>query len=138
MLEKLSKGLTGELTTSLNPALILSQAFLQKIANTVASHTTTISGMETALSAHSDGTADWKHELATLKAQLVVENLESGSKWQKLCMRDIPEEMEEHNGQHFTDVLWILAWVHALNGTVLILWLPHFHLFHARIHTTSV
>lgn len=69
-LEKLHKGITGELATCLNTALIPIQACLQKIADTVASHTATISGMETYLSAHLDGIITLEHEVATLKSKL--------------------------------------------------------------------
>ena len=51
-LEKLRKDVTGELTSSLNTAMAPIQASLQKIADTVASHTATISAMETALTSH--------------------------------------------------------------------------------------
>lgn len=53
-LEKLCKGVTGELNSSLDPTPIPIQACLQKTVDTVALHTATISGMEKGLSAHSD------------------------------------------------------------------------------------
>lgn len=68
--EKLRKGITGELATSLNTALIPIQASLHKIADTLDSHTATISRMETSLSAHSDGIITLEHEVATLKSKL--------------------------------------------------------------------
>lgn len=102
-LEKLRKGVTDELTASLNTVLAPIQASLQKITDTVASHTATISGMETALTAHSDGITTLQHKVATLKSnletttqtneklQLVVEDLVSRSKRQNLCVIGIPE-----------------------------------------------
>ncbi|KAK5911520.1 hypothetical protein CgunFtcFv8_005686 [Champsocephalus gunnari] len=44
-LEKLRKDVTGALTASMNTALASIQASLQKITDTVATHTATITGM---------------------------------------------------------------------------------------------
>lgn len=51
-LEKLHKDVTGELTISLNTTMAPIQATLQNIADTVASHTATITAMETAPTSH--------------------------------------------------------------------------------------
>lgn len=69
-LEKLCEDVTGKLTTSLNTAMAAIQAPLQKIADTVASHTATISTMETALTSHSDDLATLQREVATLKSKV--------------------------------------------------------------------
>lgn len=91
-LEKLRRDVTGEITTSLNTAMGPIQASLQKIADTVASHTATVSAMETALTSHSDDLTNLQCEVATLKSkvetttqmnekgQLAVEHLVSRSK----------------------------------------------------------
>ncbi|KAJ4941205.1 hypothetical protein JOQ06_027492, partial [Pogonophryne albipinna] len=73
-LEKLRKDVTGELTASMNTALAPIQASLQKITDTVATHTATITGMETALSAHSDGIITLEREVAVLKSKLETTN----------------------------------------------------------------
>ena len=70
------KDVTGELTTSLNTAMAPIQASLQKVADTVASHTATISAMETTLTSHSDDLTTLQHEVATLKSTKMNENLQ--------------------------------------------------------------
>ncbi|KAJ4925278.1 hypothetical protein JOQ06_018013 [Pogonophryne albipinna] len=72
-LEKLRKDVTGEFTASMNTALAPIQASLQKITDTVATHTATITGME-ALSAHSDGITTLEREVAVLKSKLETTN----------------------------------------------------------------
>ncbi|KAK5853415.1 hypothetical protein PBY51_007201 [Eleginops maclovinus] len=71
-LEKLRKDVTRELTVNTAPAPI--QASLQNITDTVATHTATITGMETALSAHSDGITTLEREVAVLKSKLDTTN----------------------------------------------------------------
>ena len=117
-LEKLRKDVTGELTTSLNTAMAPIQASLQKIADTVASHTATISAMETALSSHSDDLSTLQHEVATLKSkvetttqmneklQLAVEDLVSRSKRQNLRVIGIPEGAEGTDARLFMTTLF--------------------------------
>ncbi|XP_022625466.1 LINE-1 type transposase domain-containing protein 1 [Seriola dumerili] len=117
-LEKLRKDVTGELTTSLNTAMAPIQASLQKIADTVASHTATISAMETALSSHSDDLSTLQHEVATLKSkvetttqmneklQLAVEDLVSRSKRQNLRVIGIPEGAEGTDTRLFMTTLF--------------------------------
>lgn len=117
-LEKLRKGVTGELTLSLNTALAPIQASLQMIADTVASHTTTISAMETALTAHSDGIATLEEDVATLKSKLettiqvneklqwTVEDLISRSKRNNLRVIGIPEGAEGNDARLFMTTLF--------------------------------
>ncbi|KAK5895439.1 hypothetical protein CesoFtcFv8_012031 [Champsocephalus esox] len=73
-LEKLRKDVTGELTASMNTALAPILASLQKITDTVATHPATITGMETALSAHSVGITTLEREVAVLKSKLETTN----------------------------------------------------------------
>lgn len=54
----------------MNIALAPIQASLQKITDTVATYLDTITGMETALMAHSDGIATLEREVAMLKPRL--------------------------------------------------------------------
>ncbi|KAI4785292.1 hypothetical protein KUCAC02_037854 [Chaenocephalus aceratus] len=117
-LEKLRKDVTGELTASMNTALAPIQASLQKITDTVATHTATITGMETALSAHSDGITTLEREVAVLKSklettnqvndrlQLAVEDLVSRSKRQNLLVIGIPEGMEGDDARLFMTTLF--------------------------------
>ncbi|KAK1883170.1 Outer capsid protein VP4 [Dissostichus eleginoides] len=117
-LEKLRKDVTGELTASMNTALAPIQASLQKITDTVATHTVTITGMETALSAHSDGITTLEREVAVLKSkldssnqvndrlQLAVEDLVSRSKQQNLRVIGIPEGMEGDDARLFMTTLF--------------------------------
>ncbi|KAF3842936.1 hypothetical protein F7725_001785 [Dissostichus mawsoni] len=117
-LEKLRKDVTGELTASVNTALAPIQASLQKITDTVATHTVTITGMEMALSAHSDGITTLEREVAVLKSklestnqvndrlQLAVEDLVSRSKQQNLRVIGIPEGMEGDDARLFMTTLF--------------------------------
>lgn len=117
-LEKLRKDVTGELTASMNTALAPIQISLQKITDTVASHTATITEMETALTSHSDGISTLEHEVATLKSkletttqvnerlQLAVEDLVSRSKRQNLRVIGIPEGTEGDDTRLFMTTLF--------------------------------
>ena len=117
-LEKLRKDVTGELTSSLNTAMAPIQASLQKIADTVASHTATISAMETALTSQSDDLTTLQHEVVTLKSkvetttqmneklQLAVEDLVSRSKRQNLRVIGIPEGAEGTDARLFMTTLF--------------------------------
>ncbi|KAK5871797.1 hypothetical protein PBY51_004656 [Eleginops maclovinus] len=117
-LEKLRQDLTRELTASMNTSLAPIQASLQKITDTVATHAATITGMETALSAHSDGVTALEREVAVLKSklettnqvndrlQLAVEDLVSRSKRQHLRVIGIPEGMEGDHARLFMTTLF--------------------------------
>ncbi|KAL3066160.1 hypothetical protein OYC64_016162 [Pagothenia borchgrevinki] len=109
-LEKLRQDVTGEFTASMNTALAPIQASLQKITDTVATHTATITGMETALSAHSE-VAVLKSKLETTdqvndRLQLAVEDLVSRSKRQNLRVIGIPEGMEGDDARLFMTTLF--------------------------------
>ena len=117
-LEKLRRDVTGEIAASMNTALAPIQASLQKITDTVTTHTATITRMETALSAHSDGITTLEREVAVLKSklestnqvtdrlQLAVEDLVSRSKRQNLRVIGIPEGMEGDDARLFMTTLF--------------------------------
>uniref|UniRef100_A0AAQ6A4U8 L1 transposable element RRM domain-containing protein n=1 Tax=Amphiprion ocellaris TaxID=80972 RepID=A0AAQ6A4U8_AMPOC len=111
-LEKLHKGVTSELTASLNITLAPIQASLQTITETTASHTVTITAMETTLTAHSDRITTLEKDVTTLrlqlettkqvnkKLQLAVEDLISHSKRKNLRVISIPEGAEGTDALH--------------------------------------
>lgn len=117
-LAKLRKDVTSELTASLITAMAPIQATLQKITDTVATHSTTITEMETALTAQSDGITTLEHEVAALKSkletttqvneklQLAVEDLVSRSKRQNLRVIGIPEGTEGDDARLFMTALF--------------------------------
>lgn len=117
-LAKLRRDITAELTASVTTALVPIQASLQKITETVATHSATISGMETALTAHSDGIDTLEREVATLKSrlettsqtnerlQLAVEDLVSRSKRQNLRVVGIPEGTEGQDARLFMTAMF--------------------------------
>ncbi|KAI4817580.1 hypothetical protein KUCAC02_010965 [Chaenocephalus aceratus] len=98
--------------------LVMLVGELEKITDTVATHTATITGMETALSAHSDGITTLEREVAVLKSklettnqvndrlQLAVEDLVSRSKRQNLRVIGIPEGMEGYDARLFMTTLF--------------------------------
>lgn len=116
-LEKLRKSVTGELTNSLHTALAPINASLQSITDTVAAHANTISEMETALTAHSDGLSTLDNEVSSLKSklestmqanealQLAVEDLISRSKRKNLRIIGIPEGAEGSDARLFMSKL---------------------------------
>lgn len=117
-LEKLRKGVTSELTASLDVALAPIRTSLQTVTETISAHTTTIAAMETALTAHSDGITTLEEDVATLKSQLetakqvneklqlTVEDLISRSKRKNLRVIGIPEGTEGTDARLFMTTLF--------------------------------